>query len=70
MVREGKHGPLTQRLIDALDEGPKTLGQLALTIYGVNDDLGRENARQLIGTLRMRKGVRILRDSIYTLKGP
>ena len=67
MVREGDTGPLAQKIIDELSEGPKTLGQLALTVYGVNDDIGRLNVQQLIGALRRRKRMRIERDSIYRL---
>jgi hypothetical protein len=69
IVKGGGPGPLTQKLIDALGEGPKTLGELALILYGVNDDYGRENAQQIIGNLRMKRQYRITRDSIYTLKG-
>ena len=69
MVREGEQGPLAQKIIDELSEGPKTLKQLSVAVYGQDDDLGRLNVQQLIGTLRRRKRMRIERDSIYKLKG-
>ncbi len=68
MVREGEQGPLAQKIIDELSDGPKTLEQLSVAVYGQADDLGRLNVQQLIGALRRRKRMHIERDSIYKLK--
>ncbi len=60
-------GELSQRLVDALVEGEKDLGELARSVYGINELSTRENAQQLIANLRHTRGYVIKKRTVYRL---
>lgn len=48
-------GRVSRQVVDALREGPKTLGELAAIVYGSDEAYNREAARMVIFGLRRNK---------------
>jgi hypothetical protein len=68
IVKGGRLGPLSQKLADALKE-PKTTEELAMALYGVDDEWTRDCAKQLMYNMRRDHGLRIVKEVRYVLKG-
>lgn len=61
-------GAVSRKLIATLATGPKTLGEIAIALYGADDYENRFTARQVIYYLRRTKGVAIRREMRYVLR--
>jgi hypothetical protein len=61
-------GAVSRKLLATLATGPKTLGEIAIALYGADDYENRFTARHAIYHLRKNKGVAIKREMRYVWK--